>query len=92
MSLPPGGFEIPTRIYDFLGNNHGEGPHLFLWPGQVRKLLKDSGFRLLKHESAIILPLGNEKLTRMSEKMLTKLFGRTSLANFGVRHFYVATK
>jgi SAM-dependent methyltransferase len=92
MSLPPRGFEGPTRIYDRLFHNHGEGPHLFLWPGQVKALLAEAGWKLLRHEPAIILPLGNDRLTRLSEKVLTGLFGRTPLANFGVRHFYIATK
>lgn len=92
MSLPPRGFEIPTVIYDALFHNHGEGPHMFLWPGQVKGLLAESGFRLVRHEPAIILPLGNDRLTRMSERAFGFLFGRTPLANFGVRHFYIAAK
>ncbi len=92
MSLPPRGFEIPTMIYDRLFQNHGEGPHLFLWPGQVKHLLTEAGFRLTAHKPAIILPLGNDQLTRASERYFGLLFGRTPLVNFGVRHFYIATR
>lgn len=92
MSLPPKGFEIPTRIYELFFENHGEGPHNFLWPYQVKKMLKLAGFVLLKHKKFIILPLINDKMTRTSEKILGFLFGWTPLANFGVRQFYIAKK
>jgi SAM-dependent methyltransferase len=92
MSLPPRGFEIPTRIYDRLFHNHGEGPHRFLWSREVRRLLRTANITLLSHKPAIILPLGNDRLTRASEKILTGVFGKTPLAEFGVRHFYLCTR
>src|SRR3989339_613748 len=42
MSLPPKGFEIPTMLWGFFAGNHGEGPHNFLWPYQVKKIINDS--------------------------------------------------
>ena len=92
MSLPPKGEEVPEFIYKIFFEDHGEGPHNFLWPGRVKKLLKKSGFNLIAHKPFIILPLRNDKLARTSEKILTFIFGKTPLANFGVRHFYVAKK
>ena len=92
LSLPPKGFEIPTRIWDKFFNNHGEGPHNFLWPYQVKNLLSQSNFILLKHDPTIILPLKNDKYERASEKILTAIFKKTPIANFGVRHFYVCRK
>lgn len=92
MSLPPRGFEIPTRIYDRLFHNHGEGPHQFLWSWEVKHLLGEAKLKLVAHKPAIILPLGNDRLTRASERILTGLFGWTPLAECGVRHFYIATK
>lgn len=92
MSLPPRGFEIPTRIYDRLFHNHGEGPHRFLWSWEVKQLLRSANFQLLSHKPAIILPLSNDTLTRASETILTGLFGKTPLAEFGVRHFYICTR
>jgi len=88
MSLPPKGFEIITRIYDALGNNHGEGPHLFLNPNIVKDLALRAGLKIIKHKPFIMLPI----FARQSEKILTFLFGKTFLANFGVRHFYIFTK
>ena len=92
MSLPPAGAEVPEFFYKLFAGDHGEGPHRFLWPYQVKKLLKSSGLRLLEHHPFILLPLGSDKLTRKGERILTTLFGRTPLGNFGVRHFYVCTK
>lgn len=92
MSLPPKGEEVPEFIYKLFFKDHGEGPHRFLWPKEVKGLLKDSGFTLLHHKPYIILPLGNDKLTRWGERTLTFIFGKTPLANFGVRHFYIAKK
>lgn len=92
VSLPPRGFEIPTRIYDRLFHNHGEGPHQFLWSWEVKRLLRNAGLTLTAHHPAIILPLGNDRFTRASEKILTGLFGRTPLAECGVRHFYLCTR
>ena len=92
MSLPPKGEEVPEFIYKLFFKDHGEGPHNFLWPKEVKKLLKESGFTLISHKPYIILPLGSDKQTRMSEKVLTFIFGKTPLANFGVRHFYISKK
>ncbi len=92
MSLPPKGEEVPEFIYKLFFKDHGEGPHNFLWPRSVKKLIKESGFTLISHRPYIILPLGSDKITRMSEKILTFIFGKTFLANFGVRHFYVCKK
>ena len=93
LSLPPRGFEIPTIIWDALFGNHGEGPHLFLWPKQVKKLLKEAHFESIKSEPIIIVPAGNDKFERKSEKILTPIFGWTPLAwIISVRYFYKATK
>lgn len=92
MSLPPRGFEGPTQLYEVFFKNHGEGPHRFLWPREVKYLLSEAGLKLQLHKPAIILPLGNDAMTRLSEKILTGIFGKTPLSNFGVRHFYIATK
>ena len=92
MSLPPKGMELGLRIYELFFQNHGEGPHTFYWPSEVKKMIKQSGLQLIAHKPATILPLGNDKLTRLSEKVLGFIFGKTPLANFGVRHFYVCKK
>lgn len=92
MSLPPRGAEVPEFFYVLIFGDHGEGPHRFLWPWEVKRLLKEANIKLLKHQPYIMLPLGSDRLTRASEKILTFIFGRTPLANFGVRHFYVCKK
>lgn len=92
MSLPPAGFEIPTRLWGIFFESHGEGPHKFLWPKEVKNLIEKAKLELISHHPAIILPLGNDKLERISEKVLTNIFGNSFLANFGVRYFYVCKK
>jgi hypothetical protein len=92
MSLPPRGAEIPDRIYMFFFKDHGEGPHQYLWPGEVKQLFRDAHLTLRDHKPSIMLPLGSDGLVKKSEQILTFLFGKTPLANFGVRHFYVAQK
>lgn len=92
MSLPPGGAELPEFFYKLVCSDHGEGPHRFLWPKQVRSLAGDAGLMIAEHHPFILLPLKSDRLTRASEKILTGMFGRTPLADFGVRHFYVCTK
>src|SRR3989339_79359 len=91
-SMPPKGFEIPTMLWDFFAGNHGEGPHNFLWPYQVKKIINDSSFKSILHIPTIILPLGSERGERLSEKCMMRFFGRTPLVNFGVRHFYICKK
>src|SRR3989344_8749074 len=92
MSLPPKGMELGLKIYELFFQNHGEGPHNFYWPSEVRRMLNQSGLKLVAHKPALILPLGNDELTRLSEKILGFIFGKTPLANFGVRHFYICKK
>lgn len=92
MSLPPRGFEIPTKIYDRFFYNHGEGPHQFLWSWEVKKLINNSNLKLVHHEGYIVLPLMSDKYTRASEQVLSSLFKHTPLIEFGVRHFYIFTK
>lgn len=92
MSAPPKGEEIPEFIYKLFFHDHGEGPHNFPWPGQVKKMLRDVGFTIVAHKPFVIMPFGNDELTRKSEKILTKIFRKTPLANFGYRHFYIAKK
>ena len=92
LSLPPGGAEVPEFFYRLLFDDHGEGPHRFLWPREVKRLLRGAGLDLLEHHPFILLPLGSDRLVRGSERILTGMFGKTPLGNFGVRHFYVATR
>jgi len=92
ISLPPKGFEISYRLYKLLIGDHGEGPHNFLWPYQVKRIIKESGLTLMEHHPFIILPIGNDKMVRLSEKILTGIFKKTPVVNFGVRHFYVCKK
>jgi len=92
MSLPPRGAEIPEFFYLLAFGDHGEGPHRFLWPYEVKRLLREAGLELSLHRRFVMLPFGSDRFVRAAEKVLSALFGRTVIGNFGVRHFYVARK
>lgn len=92
LSLPPRGAELPEFFYRLAFGDHGEGPHRFLWPYEVKRMLKAAGLTLELHKRFILVPLGSDALTRLGEKILTGIFGKTIVGNFGVRHFYVARK
>lgn len=92
LSLPPRGAEVPEFFYRLLFGDHGEGPHRFLWPYEVKRIAGHAQLNIVAHHPFILLPLRNNRLTRMSETILTGLFGWTPLGNFGVRHFYVYRK
>ncbi len=37
MSSPPKGMEVGLKVYGLFFKNHGEGPHNFYWPSEVKK-------------------------------------------------------
>ncbi len=90
MSLPPRGAEVPEFFYRLVFGDHGEGPHRFPWPYEVKRMLRAAGLEPMLHKRFVMVPLG--PLTRAGERVLTFLFGKTSVGNFGVRHFHVARK
>lgn len=92
MSIPPRGSELPEFFYNLFFKDHGEGPHRYLWPREVKEILKKAKLNLVSHRPFIILPFGNERFARRSEKWLTAVFGKTPLANFGYRHFYICKR
>jgi ubiquinone/menaquinone biosynthesis C-methylase UbiE len=92
MSLPPSGAEWLLRVWELFFDNHGEGPHKFLSAKDVKNLLKKSNFMLKRHKPSFIFPFGFDRLERTAETSLNFLFGKTPLANFAVRHFYVCKK
>lgn len=92
MSLPPKGAEVPEFVYTLFFKDHGEGPHNFLWPSEVKGFLEQADLTLVAHKPFILLPLGSDAITRLGEKILTSALGWTPLGNFGVRHFYICRK
>lgn len=91
MSLPPATAEISLKIYELFFENHGEGPHKFLSSKKVKQLLKESGFKLLKHRGTLLIPVGPKWLKNAGEKLIN-FFQNTPLRELGIRQFYICKK
>ncbi len=91
MSVPTSTMEWPMRIYQILVPDHGEGPHRFLFPTSVKKLITDTGFELRLHRGTLLLPAGPTLLRNAADRLM-ELFQNTFLKNFGLRQFYICRK
>ncbi len=91
MSLPPAVLEWHFKIYTFIFNDHGEGPHKFLSSKKVKTLLKEVNFELLLDKGTLLFPIGPKFFRNWGEKIIQK-FQKTFIREFGVRQFYVAKK
>lgn len=90
MSLPPSSAEWTSVLNGVLRFHHGEGPHRFLPPREVKAMLAEAGFRLDGHRGTLFLPFGG-RLFEGADRALTRLFGPGPLAQLGLRQFYVCT-
>lgn len=91
MSTPPATAEIGRKIYDFFLTDHGEGPHKFLSSRDMKQLLKEAGFALIKHKGTLLIPVGPKYLKTLGELIINR-FQNTFISELGIRQFYVATK
>lgn len=91
MSCPPATSEIPYQIFTFLFGGHGEGPHKFPSSWRVKKLLKQTDWKLNIHKGTVLIPVGPIALQNFGEKILD-VFQGTWLAELGIRQFYVCKK
>jgi ubiquinone/menaquinone biosynthesis C-methylase UbiE len=89
LSTPPATAEWMTALVDRLGMNHGEGPRRFLASKEVKRILAQSGFRLLLHRGTLLIPAGPRFLRRWGQEWLDERVQGTFLAEFGIRQFYV---
>ncbi|MBN1884646.1 MAG: methyltransferase domain-containing protein [Candidatus Krumholzibacteriota bacterium] len=90
MSLPPAFAEWTSVLNSMLRFHHGEGPHRFLAPGEVKRMLREAGFDLLDHEGTLFIPFGGMRMERL-DVQLGRLFGSGPLASLGIRQFYVCS-
>lgn len=91
MSLPPSAAEWTSVINNIFRFHHGEGPHRFLAPPEVRKMLKEAGFKLLEYRGTLFLPFGG-RWTDKLDRWLSGIIGRRPLlGQLGLRQFYVCT-
>jgi ubiquinone/menaquinone biosynthesis C-methylase UbiE len=89
LSTPPATAEWMTRLVDALGLNHGEGPRRFLPSKEIKRLMDESGFKLLLHRGTLLIPAGPRFLQRWGREWLDERVQGTPLAELGIRQFYV---
>lgn len=90
MSLPSSAVEWTSDLNDLLKFHHGEGPHRFLAPREVKAMLREAGFELLEHRGTLFVPLRYAFCERL-DRRLAAAFGSGPLAQLGLRQFYVGT-
>lgn len=90
MSLPPSAVEWTAALNDRLKFHHGEGPHRFLAPRLVKRMLPEAGLTLVEHRGTLFVPLKGATFERIDAR-LSALFGAGPLAQLGLRQFYVCT-
>jgi cyclopropane fatty-acyl-phospholipid synthase-like methyltransferase len=91
LSCPPATSELPYRFYTLFFGGHGEGPHRFLPSSEVKKMLKETGWKLLQHKGTILIPVGPSWLQKAGEKLIDRWQG-TFLSELGIRQFFVCEK
>ncbi|MCX5753039.1 MAG: methyltransferase domain-containing protein [Candidatus Krumholzibacteria bacterium] len=88
MSLPPSAAEWTSFLNSLLKFHHGEGPHRFLAPGVVKRMLGEAGFELLEHRGTLFVPFSGTFFESLDTR-LSALFTDGPFAQLGIRQFYV---
>ena len=91
LSCPPHSAEWPYRVFTTLFGGHGEGPHRFPKPVEVKKLLDFTGWQLLNHFGSVLIPVGPVWLQDFGERLIKKYQG-SFIANLGIRQFYICQR
>jgi len=91
LSCPPATSEWPYRIYTALFGGHGEGPHRFPSSKEVKKLFRDTGWKLNLHKGTLLIPVGPGWLLKWGENIIDRAQG-TFIAELGIRQFYCCEK
>jgi SAM-dependent methyltransferase len=88
MSLPPSAAEWTSIVNGILKFHHGEGPHRFLAPSEVKKMLADARLKLAEYDGTLFLPFGGQLIEKL-DNALGRLLGKGPLGQLGIRQFYV---
>ncbi|MEA3445432.1 MAG: methyltransferase domain-containing protein [Bacteroidota bacterium] len=91
LSCPPHTSEIPYRFFTAVFGGHGEGPHRFPKSKEVKKMMKQTGWKLIHHKGTVLIPVGPKWLQDFGEKIIEK-FQNTFISELGIRQFYVCEK
>jgi ubiquinone/menaquinone biosynthesis C-methylase UbiE len=88
MSLPPSAVEWTASLNNRLKFHHGEGPHRFIAPREVKRMLGEAGFELIEHRGTLFAPLKGAFFESLDSR-LSALFADGPFAQLGLRQFYV---
>ncbi|MFO7915941.1 MAG: methyltransferase domain-containing protein [Candidatus Krumholzibacteriales bacterium] len=88
MSLPPSAAEWTSVVNNILKFHHGEGPHRFLAPSEVREMLREAGLKLEEYTGTLFLPFGGMAIERI-DRFFARVIGKGALGQLGLRQFYV---
>ena len=91
LSCPPSAAELPYQVYTFLFGGHGEGPHRFPHPKEVKQMLKITNWKLLDHYGSVLIPVGPAAFQDWGEYLIKKYKGKW-VANMGIRQFYICER
>lgn len=82
----------PVHWFSAIFNiHHSEGPHRFLKPRQIKKWLKQTGFKLIRQKTCILIPGGPKNLLSFGE-WLEKKLPNFITTFFGLRRIYILQK
>lgn len=90
MSLPPSAAEWTSVVNSVLRFHHGEGPHRFIAPSEVKRMLADARLELQEYDGTLFLPFGGAFIEKL-DSALGRLIGKGPLGQLGIRQFYVCT-
>lgn len=83
--------EIHLWFADHFLSNHGEGPHRFPSIREVKRMLKQVGFRLISHKATLFLPVQHKSFFQINS-FCEKIFQWYPVNEFGIRQLYKAVK
>ena len=89
LSLPPRIADFHQWVYTTFVGGHGEGPRKGIPSKVIIKILKDEGFKIIKHKSILLIPIGPKVLIKFGN-YLTELL--PFLRELGVMQFYICEK
>lgn len=69
----------------------GEGPHRFISRGELKRIMRQANFKIIKEETTVLIPYGPKFLTDFG-LFLEKLFKNTLMPYFGLRRIFICRK
>ncbi len=88
----------PNTLWEFvhwaadkLKIHFGEGPHRFIPRGELKRIIRQAGFKIIREETTVLIPYGPKFLTDFG-LFLEKLFKNTLMPYLGLRRMLVCRK